>query len=119
MNTLIEKLAEFLEMTIEQATKLYPILRQQFIWSEALRAPEIVSWVACFLSAIALILGFVFSIASSNEDCFVEKERIVVKKIVRISLIAFIISLTINLALNIATLLLAPDLMMLKEFIGG
>ncbi len=116
MNILVEKLAEFLEITIEQATRLYPILKQQFVWYKILNKPNTIADIACGLSVATLIIGcFYFFLAV--DDYSTEKERKTAKRAIKVPLIILIVGLVIIFTINTATLLLAPDLMLLKEFL--
>ena len=116
MNILIEKLAEFLETTIEQATKLYPILKQQYMWYKILDSFSFIVEITCIISALLLLMsGVIYCVISAEQHR--EEDKKLMKKYIKILLIIFIVGIVISLARNTATLLLAPDLMLLKEFL--
>lgn len=107
MSALIEQLAKLLEVTIEQATLLYPVLREQFVWYKILDSLR----VLLFLLSAGSVIGFLTGIL-----CYDSSQEIY-KPILKIAAIVLSISIFLFVVATIGQLLLAPDLMMIKEFL--
>lgn len=106
MNILAEQLAELLNIGIEQAVKLYPILRTQFVWYEMLNT----------IGALLLVGGVIITtlLLFFVSDEYVEVNKIVVA-VLLVSTIAAILGLTL---LGVRPIF-APDLMLIQRILGG
>lgn len=123
MDMLIEEFAKILNVTVEKAIELFPILKGQFLKYAILTEIESPLRLILIASMIVLTVAGIVSMVNvqyNTEDEFWEEESRVYKlasKIVKISLIIIVILLILLTIISISKYTLAPDFMMLKQFI--
>lgn len=123
MDMLIEEFAKILNVTVEKAIELFPILKSQFLKYAILTEIESPLRLILIASMIVLTVAGIVSMVNvqyNTEDKFWEEEVRVYKlasKVVKISLIIIVISLILLTIISISKYTLAPDFMMLKQFI--
>ena len=124
MDMLIEEFAKILNVTVEKAIELFPILKSQFLKYAILTEIESPLRLILIASMIVLVVAGIVSMVyvqyNNTKDKFWEEEVRVYKlasKIVKISLIIIVILLILLTIISISKYTLAPDFMMLKQFI--
>jgi formate hydrogenlyase subunit 3/multisubunit Na+/H+ antiporter MnhD subunit len=123
MDMLIEEFAKILNVTVEKAIELFPILKGQFLKYAILTEIESPLRLILIASMIVLTVAGIVSMVNvqyNTEDKFWEEEARLYKlasKIVKISLIIIVILLILLTIISISKYTLAPDFMMLKQFI--
>ena len=123
MDMLIEEFAKILNVTVEKAIELFPILKSQFLKYAILTEIESPLRLILIASMIVLVVAGIVSmvyVQYNTEDKFWEEEARLYKlasKIVKISLIIIAILLILLTIISISKYTLAPDFMMLKQFI--
>lgn len=116
METLAIKLAELLDITVEAAIKLLPILRNQYVWYKVL------GMVSGFGFAFMLIMAsglFVFSLVIFEDYPFEEDDAKTFKKYLFGLVALVVLGLTMFVGAKVARIMTAPDLMMILEFTKG
>lgn len=112
MELLAQKLAEFLDISIESAIEVYPILREQFkIYKllDGISLMLVVFGILAALSYIPLVMAYADSFDREREQEIIK----VAKRVFFPMLGFFALAFLINAFLGYV----APDLMMLKEFL--
>lgn len=123
MDMLIEEFAKILNVTVEKAIELFPILKGQFLKYAILTEIESPLRLILIASMIVLTVAGIVSmvyVQYNTKDKFWEEEARLYKlasKIVKISLIIIVILLILLTIISISKYTLAPDFMMLKQFI--
>lgn len=123
MDMLIEEFAKILNVTVEKAIELFPILKSQFLKYAILTEIELPLRLILIASMIVLAVAGIVSmvyVQYNTKDKFWEEEVRLYKlasKIVKISLIIIVILLIALTIISISKYALAPDFMMLKQFI--
>ena len=118
MDMLIEEFAKILNVTVEKAIELFPILKSQFLKYAILTEIESPLRLILIASMIVLTVAGIASMVYIQYDW--EEEVPMYKlasKVVKISLIIIVILLILLTIINISKYTLAPDFMMLKQFI--
>lgn len=124
MEVLANELAKLLNITVEKALELYPVLKQQFMWYNIISSVSFifgamfwVSLVIAMLSGISYLCNLEYIDSDSRYNEAEKKLAISCKKIYQQSLKVFIVGI---LGISIASILkylLSPDFMIIKEFI--
>jgi formate hydrogenlyase subunit 3/multisubunit Na+/H+ antiporter MnhD subunit len=124
MDMLIEEFAKILNVTVEKAIELFPILKGQFLKYAILTEIEsplrLILIASMIVLTVAGIVSMVYVQYNNTKDKFWEEEVRVYKlasKVVKISLIIIVILLILLTIISISKYTLAPDFMMLKQFI--
>lgn len=124
MEVLATKIAELLDVTIEQAVLLYPILRQQFIWYNVFR---VLKWAVIIPMLISAFIAFYYAKeyakSVNNMKCKIypnedDKRRVEVKNSI-MKKHTWITSgiICVWIAINTIVYLVAPDLMIIMKFL--
>lgn len=111
MELLAQKLAELLDISIESAVEVYPVLREQFKIYKLLDGLSLALGMVAF---IAIVLLVALAIIGLNEYEDARERRLKAMKII------FFIGVgtaVLGVLLSSLTAYVAPDLMMLKEFL--
>ena len=111
MEILAQKLADFLDIGVESAVEVYPVLREQFKIYNLLNGISLALGMVAF---IAIVLLVALAIIGLNEYEDARERRLKAMKIV------FFIGVgtaVLGVLLSSLTAYVAPDLMMLKEFL--
>ena len=111
MELLAQKLAEFLDISIESAVEVYPILREQF---KIYKLLDGLSLALGMVTVVAIILLVVFLFKGIDEY---ESEREGRLKTMKIIFFIGAGTAVFSVLLSCLMAYAAPDLMMLKEFL--
>lgn len=104
MEILIQELSKVLNITIEKAIELYPILKQQFI------IYNIINILLFFFISIAIAIGAILVAAAMGYD---KLDKYINQ--FKIAIIVFGISVMMIIVLSILQYVLVPDLMIIKS----
>lgn len=121
MEELAIKIAETLDISVQGAIDIYPVIRSQYIWYQILYN---VSGFSIFLGLLTLILIGVTYVIRNDTDRFdwetkkITEEWTNIDKIFKIELSVFALLLVIGIVASITLPFLAPDIMLLKDFLG-
>ena len=114
MELLAQKLAEFLDISIESAVEVYPVLREQF---KIYKLLDRLSLALAVVTVVAIILLVVFLFKGIDEYEY-ESEREGRLKTMKIIFFIGAGTAVFSVLLSCLMAYAAPDLMMLKEFLG-
>lgn len=119
METLMVEMSKILNVTVEKATELYPILKSQFINYKIISSVNTPLSVILSFIILMLVLALIFSpiIKSEIYDIMTNDKQIKFKKYLWLIIIIFILGGVLSCVLNGLSYILAPDLMLIKEFI--
>lgn len=101
MESLALEISKILNITVEKAIELMPVIRKQFIWYEAVNGAR-------------MLIGITMAVCALVWWISVEEEW---EKIIITSSILFVLSMIAFSFTFIILPFLAPDFMMIKEFI--
>lgn len=121
MNELALKLSELLEISVDSAIKLYPLLRKQYLFYELLSLVILVVGVFFILTLFVFFLSSIFYFNTYIDDDF-DKNDVIIKKLLKILKVS--LKTTVILALIIVItqtllLLMTPDLSMMLKFLNN
>jgi len=119
MEQLAVKIAELLDITLEAAIELYPVLRGQYIWYVIFGNVITFGMVALVLSlCIFLIVGFLYSLG--KKDAYSESDKKTVetfRKITKTALVVMISCVVIVLLANALRMVTATDIHLLMRLL--
>ena len=121
MEELAIKIAEMLDISVQGAIDIYPVIRGQYIWYEMLTTLEFSAMFLWFASIFAV--GITWAIRSDETKYDWTTEEITeewanIDKIFKTSLSAFVLLLVVAIAIEMIIPFLAPDIMIIKNFLG-
>ena len=111
MELLAQKLADFLDIGVESAVEVYPVLREQFKIYKLLDGLSLALGMVAFIATILLVALVLIGL---NEYEGARERRLKAMKIVFFIGVGAAVSSVLVFSL---TAYVAPDLMMLKEFL--
>ena len=121
MEELAIKIAETLDISVQGAIDMYPVIRNQYIWHQMLTS--VTTW-ATVLGFISLILTGVTLFLRFDLDKFncrtgeIEEDWVIVDKVFKKVLLALILSAVVGIMTSTIIPFLAPDIMIIKNFLG-
>jgi hypothetical protein len=125
MEILATKIAELLDVTIEQAVLLYPILRQQFIWYKILASLQVILVIPIVSLGMFTIISIIdYSNLQERLNNRLYRDEVEVnklafkKKIVIKFTICTICLLGVFFITMLLTYILSPDLMIILRFLN-
>lgn len=121
MEELAIKIAETLDISVQGAIDMYPVIRGQFIWYQALNNINIWALLLGFISMI--VVGVAGMIRQDTDKYNWHTEEITedwadIDKVFKISLLVFALAVIIAVATDMIIPFLAPDVMLIKSFLG-
>lgn len=121
MEELAIKIAEMLDISVQGAIDMYPVIRGQYIWYQMLTSVGSWSIILWFGSIIITGITWVIRNDTSKYDWRTEEiteEWADIDKIFKIALSAFVLFLVVAIATEMIVPFLAPDIMLIKNFLG-
>lgn len=121
MEELASKIAETLDISVKAAIDMYPVIRGQFIWYEVL--DSVISW-ALVIGFVSLILTGVTLFIRFDLDKYdwrteeINEDWVIVNKVFKKAVLVLMLSVVIGIAAEIIVPFLAPDIMIIKNFLG-
>lgn len=121
MEELAIKLAETLDISVKAAIDLYPVIRSQYIWYETLES--VISW-ALVIGFVSFILTGVTLFIRFDLDKYdwrteeINEDWVIVDKVFKKAVLVLMVSVVIAVAVEIIAPFLAPDIMIIKNFLG-
>lgn len=116
MNELAVKLAELLDMTVQQAVKLYPVLRGQYIWY------SISTYIETFGSLLTVIFGVGITTTAIlwwiEKDWLEEDKRDKAFKFMKWCALGLLVGFIVIGIANVMSVVLATDLNFILEFLN-
>lgn len=110
MNELAVKISELLDITVESAVELYPVIRGQFMWYSALgRAGDLNLFFALTLTIASCVIGTHYYL-EYDDSYDLTKAR----KSAKVIAIGWAIVVLIWTTLIILTHITAPDIILIK-----
>ena len=121
MEELASKIAETLDISVKAAIDMYPVIRGQFIWYETLHSVMIWSIILSFISIIAI--GITIVIRDETQKYYYNTEEITkdwasIDKVFKKAMMALLVFIIIGIVANIVVPFLAPDVVLIKNFLG-
>lgn len=121
MEELAIKLAETLDISVQAAIDMYPVIRSQYIWYESLSTVMDWSVILGLISMIVVGVTFVIRDDTSKYDWGSEEineDWANINKVFKKALMALVIFIVIGIVASIIAPFLAPDVMIIKDFLG-
>ena len=121
MEELAIKIAEVLDISVQGAIDIYPVIRGQYIWYEMLTTLEFWAMFLWFASIFAVGITWVIRSDKTKYDWTTEEiteEWANIDKIFKTALSAFVLLLVVAIAIEMIIPFLAPDIMIIKNFLG-
>lgn len=121
MEELAIKVAEVLDISVQGAIDIYPVIRGQYIWYAVLTSVTIWATVIGFVS---LILTGVTLFIRLDLDKYnwrtkeINEDWVIVDKVFKKVLLALILSAVVGIVTSEIIPFLAPDIMIIKNFLG-
>lgn len=122
MEELAVKIAELLDISVQGAIDLYPVIRSQYIWYSLCQ--NIGGWVMLLgvISLVSTVATFIIrkdtKIYSWRDREKINEEYTSIDKLFKISISIFILLTVIGIAMSAAIPFLAPDIVLIKDFLG-
>ena len=121
MNELAVKISELLDITVDSAVELYPVIRGQFMWYSALgELGGLNLFFALALVVASIFVGAHYYIAyddltwSEREENKDSYDLIKAKKLAKVIAIGWAIVIVIWITLTILAHITAPDIILIK-----
>ena len=121
MEELAIKIAEMLDISVQGAIDIYPVIRGQYIWYEMLTTLEFWAMFLWFASIFAVGITWVIRNDEAKYDWTTEEiteEWANIDKIFKTALSSFVLLLVVAIAIEMIIPFLAPDIMIIKNFLG-
>ena len=121
MEELAIKIAEMLDISVQGAIDIYPVIRSQYMWYEALTTLFVWAVILGFISM--LVIG-VTGVIRDDTDKYkwrneeINEEWVSVDKVFKKAILALLIFIVIGITTSIVAPFLAPDIMIIKNFLG-
>lgn len=121
MEELAMKIAETLDISVHAAIDMYPVIRGQYIWYETLTIVSL--WAIILWFASIIVVGVTWVIRSDTQKFDWKTEEITeewdsIDNIFKKAILALVIFVVIGITTSIVAPFLAPDIMIIKNFLG-
>ena len=121
MEELAVKIAEILDISVQGAIDIYPVIRSQYIWYKALTSVSF--WSVILALALIIMIGVTLVIREETTKFDWTTEEITeewasIDKVFKKAILALVIFVFIAIASSIVAPFLAPDIMIIKNFLG-
>lgn len=113
MEELMLKLAELLEVTVDAAIELYPLLRSQFVWYKILTDLSKVNIAFTIGGLILLIAG-----ALQLDTVYDDEDKKSARKIIKIGVVLLVVAVIAWISLIFSKNLIAPDIVFIKDVLN-
>ncbi|HCT98008.1 MAG TPA: hypothetical protein DIC28_05750 [Aerococcus urinaeequi] len=121
MEELAIKIAEMLDISVQGAIDMYPVIRGQYIWYQTLTNVRI--WSAILAFALMIMIGVIGVIRDdtakfnwTNDE--IREEWVNIDKAFKKAIWALVVFVVIAIVSTLVTPFLAPDIMIIKNFLG-
>lgn len=111
MDSVINQIAEALKISVDKATEIYPVIREQWVWSSSIETIRI--YIFLFIPSSIVIAIMLMGEASSASKEIKSKFN----RYAKILFVIFIILSLIFITLSVLRVVMAPDLSLLMEFV--
>ena len=121
MEELAIKIAETLDISVQGAIDIYPVIRSQYIWYEVLTIMAL--WMVILIIASIIIIG-VAGVNRDYTDKFdlrnekITEDWVSIDKVFKKAILALLVFIVITIAISIVIPILAPDVMLIKNLLG-
>lgn len=121
MEELAIKIAELLDISVQGAIDLYPVIREQYVWYRVLTG--VGGWVMILGFIFSVSIGITYSIRRDTRkyawrDDEVTEEWASIDRVFKVALSIFALLIVIGIATDILIPFLAPDIILIKDFLG-
>lgn len=121
MEELAIKIAETLDISVQGAIDMYPVIRNQYIWYKILT--DATSSLLLLGTFLMVLIGITFTLRKDIDKFDLETEEPTEKwkkidRIFKIEIYVFVSSVVIGIVADTAISFLAPDIMLIKNFLG-
>ena len=121
MEELAIKIAEMLDISVQAAIDMYPVIRSQYIWYRVLTNVNAWALILWFGSIIITGIAWIVRNDTTKYDWRTEEineEWVDIDKIFKIGLSVVVSSVVIAIVTDMIIPFLAPDIMIIKNFLG-
>lgn len=121
MEELAIKIAETLDISVQAAIDMYPVIRNQFVWYQTLTSVGSWAIILWFGSIIVTGIAWIIRNDTSKYDWRTEEikeEWVDIDKIFKIALSTFVLFLVVAITTEMIIPFLAPDIVLIKDFLG-
>ena len=121
MEELAVKIAETLDISVQGAIDLYPVIRSQYVWYAVLTS--VIDW-ATVIGLFSLILTGITLFIRFDLDKFnwrtgeIEEDWAIADKVFKKVLLALILSAVVGIANSAIIPFLAPDIMLINDILN-
>ena len=121
MEELAIKIAEVLDISVQGAIDIYPVIRSQYMWYEALTTLCVWAVILGFISM--LVIGVAGVIRDDTDKYYWNTEEIreewaSIDNVFKKAIWALLIFIVIGITTSIVAPFLAPDIMIIENFLG-
>ena len=121
MEELAVKIAELLDISVQGAIDLYPVIRSQYIWYAILTSvtnwATVIGFVSLILTGVTLFIRFDLDKVNWRTE-EINEDWVIVDKLFKKVLLVLMLSVVIGIVTSVIIPFLAPDIMIIKNFIG-
>ena len=121
MEELAIKIAELLDISVQAAIDMYPVIRNQYIWYRVLTNVNAWALILWFGSIIITGIAWIVRNDTTKLDWRTEEiteEWVDIDRTFKISLLVFVLSVVIAIVTDVIIPFLAPDIMLIENFLG-
>lgn len=121
MEVLASKIAELLDISVQGAIDLYPVIKSQYVWYRVLSGVSMWSAILGFVSLASMLIALAVEDETSKyvwDTEEISEEWKAINKVVVVSILAFVLFIIITITANLARPFLAPDILLIKDFLG-
>lgn len=121
MEELASKIAETLDISVQAAIDMYPVIREQFMWYQVL--DNINSW-ALMLGFVSMIVVGVTLFIRFDLDKYnwrteeINEDWVNVNKVFKKALLLLLLSVVVAITTDMIIPFLAPDIILIKNLLG-
>ena len=121
MEELAIKIAEMLDISVQGAIDVYPVIRSQYIWYRVLT--NVNAWALILWFGSTIVTGIAWIIRNDTTKYGLRTDEIAeewvdIDKTFKISLLVLVLSVVIAIVTDMIIPFLAPDIMIIKNFLG-
>ena len=121
MEELAIKIAEMLDISVQGAIDMYPVIRSQYIWYAILTSvtnwATVIGFVSLILTGVTLFIRFDLDKVNWRTG-EIEEDWAIADKVFKKVLLALILSAVVGIVTSAIIPFLAPDIMIITDFLG-